>query len=105
LNMGGEWDSGGWTLVVLSTPCSEWCQQFNNKQRNPVKLNKYFQQQTSFKYYPVPQPSLRDEVIVVKLYRGGVHTVHTYPFATLGPIVTHVRPHFVVENTYESTQR
>ncbi|EIW76846.1 hypothetical protein CONPUDRAFT_84717, partial [Coniophora puteana RWD-64-598 SS2] len=115
----------GWRRLDVSSPFNamfvtkEWRQQFIDnrwllfpephiilsllklaQEQNPVKLKKYFQQQTTFKYYPVPQPSLRDEVIVVKPYRGGAHTVHTYPFATLGPIVTHVRPHFVVENTY-----
>ncbi|EIW79376.1 hypothetical protein CONPUDRAFT_74829 [Coniophora puteana RWD-64-598 SS2] len=52
-----------------------------------------------YRYYLVPRNSLRNKVIVERPYPGHAPIVHTYPFSTLGPIISHVRPQYAIWGT------
>lgn len=66
------------------------------------KVHEYFAGQTSFKYYVIPWPALKSEFTTIfgPLLPGRAHIVHAYPFDTLGPIISHVKPHFVIWSMY-----
>ncbi|EIW74656.1 hypothetical protein CONPUDRAFT_170010 [Coniophora puteana RWD-64-598 SS2] len=70
---------------------------------DPIKLNKYFRHHCSgpYLYYLIPRRSMRDEVITETPSHRRPRTVHTYPFATLGPFRSHIRPHYVAWNLGE----
>ncbi|EIW80216.1 hypothetical protein CONPUDRAFT_165805 [Coniophora puteana RWD-64-598 SS2] len=64
------------------------------------KLNKIFRHRSSmFKYHLVPRTSLRDKVLVDVSAPGQPPAVHTYPFTTLGPVLSHCRPQYAVWGT------
>lgn len=118
----GEWDGVVWTLRVPiihslsaqsgrngSTTSSGYCFQTmiqSSRWRHWQKgglLRPVSNSTSIFKYYPVPRSSLTDEIITTESPHG-TRTVHTYPFATLGPILSHVQPHFVVYNASQKLE-
>ncbi|EIW78382.1 hypothetical protein CONPUDRAFT_167405 [Coniophora puteana RWD-64-598 SS2] len=85
-------------------------------------LDKHFEGQTSFKYYVIPWQALKHDFFTTtppaspQHRRSRTHkhrsplpaaarrahipcrTVHPYPFSTLPPITSHIKPHFAIWN-------
>ncbi|EIW80230.1 hypothetical protein CONPUDRAFT_154277 [Coniophora puteana RWD-64-598 SS2] len=128
-----EWAWGmGWRRLDVASPhntffvSAEWKKRFDDEQwlllpdydtiqtlaalakrrtaAGRVKLNKWLRCQNVFNYYFVPRSSLIHEIITTESSHG-TRTAHTYPFATLGPISSHVRPHFVMYDASHKAEK
>ncbi|KAG8220319.1 hypothetical protein J3R82DRAFT_3523 [Butyriboletus roseoflavus] len=68
------------------------------KDRSQINLNKTFTRRR-FKYHLLPIPGLEGPICQFKNPNNlREHSTHYYPFATLGPLVSHIKPQYVVVN-------
>ena len=52
-----------------------------------------------FNYYVLPAPSLRDPICRFPKADSGEHKTYTSPFSELGPLKSHIHPHYVIFNS------
>ncbi|KIJ59998.1 hypothetical protein HYDPIDRAFT_190299 [Hydnomerulius pinastri MD-312] len=66
--------------------------------RSKINLNKTFTRR-HFKYHVLPMPGLKGPICRFEdPYNPKDHSTHHYPFATLGPLISHIKPQYVVVN-------
>ncbi|KAJ7218976.1 hypothetical protein B0H12DRAFT_326864 [Mycena haematopus] len=108
-------DGGDWALVPkhdLITQVLKWTEEVMG--RDPAALEKrrpisqMFRKQAKFQYYMLPLspqmkhtelhrfPEPSENFDPVAIVPRAVSVLHTHPFSTIGPLTSHVHPHFVI---------
>ncbi|KAF8120301.1 hypothetical protein EV363DRAFT_1373016 [Boletus edulis] len=95
-------DQGSWTLIPDLSVLEKLHQVTvagAPKDRSQINLNKTFRRR-HFKYHLLPMPELKAPICRFENPNNPrEHSTHHYPFTTLGPLVSHVKPQYVVVNT------
>ncbi|EIW87186.1 hypothetical protein CONPUDRAFT_79341 [Coniophora puteana RWD-64-598 SS2] len=109
LFVGAEWkpffDSGD-CFLIPELPILRALRALAQRQtaKRRIKLNKTLRGRTIFKYYFIASSSLEDAIISVESAHR-TRAVHPYPFATLSPIFSHVRPQFVMRRMQDKFKK
>ncbi|EIW75105.1 hypothetical protein CONPUDRAFT_147286 [Coniophora puteana RWD-64-598 SS2] len=94
---------GSHTFFLLPEPhiMDALLKMWTKSEKEVQELSKFFQDQKTFKYYIVPeQRGLTSNLVCLSTRHPkssrSARTVHAYPLTTLGPIRSHVKPHFAL---------
>ena len=61
-------------------------------------MQRFENEKEPFNYYVVPAPSLRDAICRFPNVDSYEHKTYTPPFSELGPLKSHIHPHYVIFN-------
>ncbi|KAF9233454.1 hypothetical protein BU15DRAFT_80114 [Melanogaster broomeanus] len=97
-------DRGLWLLVPqledLETLRNRTTSNKNAKGRRKVNIDGGWGEETTFQYHVLCTPDLKEPIHPFDgPEKDAGYTVHGLPFPNLGPLISHVRPHFVVANS------
>ncbi|KAJ7233517.1 hypothetical protein B0H12DRAFT_1223030 [Mycena haematopus] len=104
-------DGSDWTLVPhhkLVTSILNWTNTvvahdhtgYNKNARTPISQAYQDQEQSEFTYYILPLRSEELEEVAIHRYakdqKAKTVTAHYHPYSTIGPLTSHVHPHFII---------
>ncbi|KAF8550576.1 hypothetical protein OG21DRAFT_1499703 [Imleria badia] len=104
LNLRADWfilfDHSQWMLIPEVRILEELKQIYLTEKCPTSDLRERFENEKGpFNYYVVPAPSLRDAICRFSDVESYEHKTYAPPFSELGPLESHIHPHYVTFNT------
>ncbi|KAF8557059.1 hypothetical protein OG21DRAFT_1494986 [Imleria badia] len=104
LRLRSDWhtlfDRGQWMLVPEVRIIEELKKIYLTDECPTSDLRERFENEKGpFNYYVVPAPSLRDAICRFANVDSYEHKTYAPPFSELGPLKSHIHPHYVIFNT------